>query len=342
MPINDAVTGTPRFYRPGRLSARRAALLRVLAVAVLMGIALGGHWIDRTGLRDNTDGQTSFTDVVYFTAITVTTVGYGDIVPVTPRARMFDTFVVTPIRIFVWLIFLGSAYSFLLRQGWERWRMGIIQKRLSGHTIVCGFGTTGSASVAELLGRGAAPESIVVIDPAPDNLRRAEQQGVATVEGDATHNAVLKAAGIERAGAMIVTTGRDDTAILVALSARRLAPGLLVSIGIRASENEAIAREAGADVIINLVSLSGRLLAGSTQGPKLADYVSDLVTRHGQVELRERVITNAEVGHDCDADTRTRIVRIQRGDAQIGFWEDGARSLQAGDRVIEIVPRPAA
>ncbi len=306
-----------------------------------MAIALGGHWIDRDGLRDNTDGQTSFTDVVYFTAITVTTVGYGDIVPVTPRARMFDTFVVTPIRIFVWLIFLGSAYSFLLRQGWERWRMGLIQKRLADHTIVCGFGTTGSASVAELLGRGTDPKAIVVIDPIADNLRRAEEFGVATVEGDATHNAVLEAAGIERAAAMIVTPGRDDTAILVALSARRLAPGLLVSVGIRATENETIAREAGADVILNLVSLSGRLLAGSTQGPKLVDYISDLVTRHGRVELRERVVNQAEVGHDCAANPNARIVRIQRGGEEIGFWQEGARSLQAGDRVIEIVPRPA-
>lgn len=306
---------------------------------MLLGIALGGHWIDRTGLRDNTDGVTSFIDVVYFTAITVTTVGYGDIVPVTPRARMFDTFVVTPIRIFVWLIFLGSAYSFLLKQGWERWRMGIIQKRLSGHTIVCGFGTTGSAAVLELLGRGTAPETIVIVDPLPQHLRRAEALGVATVEGDATHNAVLEAAGVERAAAIIVTPGRDDAAILIMLSARRLAPAVLVTANVKAVENEPIAREAGADVIINPVSLGGQLLAGSTLGPNLADYVSDLVTRGGRVELCERAVRPEEVGQDPRAMDAGRILRIFREGRQIGFWEDSARALQAGDRVIEIVPR---
>ena len=102
-------------------------LLRVLLALGLIGVALAVHWLDRGGLRDNVDGEISFTDVLYFTMITVTTVGYGDIVPVTDRARMFDTFLVTPVRIFVWLIFLGTAYQFLLRNVWEGWVMNRIQ-----------------------------------------------------------------------------------------------------------------------------------------------------------------------------------------------------------------------
>jgi len=85
---------------------------RLLLALALIGVALAVHWFDRAGLRDNVDGAISFVDVLYFTMITVTTVGYGDIVPVTPQARLFDTFVVTPIRLFVWLIFLGTAYDF--------------------------------------------------------------------------------------------------------------------------------------------------------------------------------------------------------------------------------------
>ena len=113
---------------------------------------------------------------------------------------MFDTFVVTPIRIFVFLIFLGSAYSFMLRQGWERWRMGLIRQRLNGHTIVCGYGATGEAAVAELLARGTSPDGIVVVDHGPHRLRAVEALGVATVEGDATHNAVLETAGVAQRG----------------------------------------------------------------------------------------------------------------------------------------------
>ena len=109
----------PRFYRRSTLPVSAQLGFRVVAALTLIGIALAGHWFDREGLRDNTDGRVSLIDVIYFTMITVTTVGYGDIVPVTDRARLFDTFVVTPIRLFVWLIF-GMC---------ERWRSRSVRRR---------------------------------------------------------------------------------------------------------------------------------------------------------------------------------------------------------------------
>ena len=63
---------------------------------------------------------------------------------------MFDTFLVTPIRIFIWLIFLGTAYQFLLRNVWEGWRMNRIQHQLHDHIVVAGFGASGSEAVREL------------------------------------------------------------------------------------------------------------------------------------------------------------------------------------------------
>ena len=332
----------PRFFRRGRLSVRATLLLRILGVLLLVGIALGGHWFDRDGLRDNADGQISFLDVVYFTAITVTTVGYGDIVPVTDSARMFDTFVVTPIRIFVFLIFLGSAYSFMLRQGWERWRMGFVQRSLKGHTIVCGYGATGEAAVGELLARGTPPDCIVVVDLAPNRLREVEALGVATVEGDATHNAVLETAGIRDAAAAIVTTGRDDTAVLVMLTIRRLAPEVRVSCAIAERENEIIARDAGADVIVNPISFGGQLLAGSTVGPHLADYVAELVTRGGDADLHERMVEPHEVGRAPAEVTTGQVLRLYRDDRCLMLEHPAAQRLEAGDVLIEVVPHRQA
>ncbi len=329
----------PRFYRPGRLSPLTTLAIRGVAVLVLVGIALGGHWIDRAGLRDNTDGAVSFLDIVYFTVITVTTVGYGDIVPVSDSARMFDTFVVTPIRIFVFLIFLGSAYSFMLRQGWERWRMGLARHGLKDHVIVCGYGRSGSAAVSELLERGHPPGRIVVVDEDSSRLRLAEEWGVTTVEGDATHNKVLEIAKVESASNVIVCPGRDDTAVLIILTCRRLAPHAGIAVSIAAIENELLARDAGASIIVNPVSFGGQLLAQCTTGPHVADYVTDLVTRGGRIELRERAVKAEEVGRLPRDIVGSQIVRIYRGEQAIEVAQTDAERLLDGDWVIELIEK---
>jgi len=148
---------------------------RVTLALALIGIVLAVHWIDRDGLRDTLDGQVSFTDVLYFTMITVASVGYGDIVPVTDQTRMFDTFVVTPVRLFLWLIFLGTAYDFVLKGVWERWRMSIIQRHLRHHTVVAGYGSSGSEAVNELLRRAARSR--------PDRRDRAARRRIARRAG---------------------------------------------------------------------------------------------------------------------------------------------------------------
>ncbi len=328
----------PILRRRGRTPAWVALGWRVVLALALIGIALTGHWADRDGLRDNIDGKVSFVDVVYFTMITITTVGYGDIVPVTDRARMFDTFVVTPVRLFVWLIFLGTAYDFLLRRVWEKWRMRTLQRDLKGHVIVAGHGTSGTEAVGELIRRGKPRDAIVVIDPRVDAVARAEMEGVLVVEGDATRNATLEAVQLARASALIVAAGRDDTSILIVLTARRIAPEIPISVVIRSEDNEALATQAGADTVINPASFAGLLLAGSTTGPHLAEYMMDLAGLHGAVSLHERSVTADELHRPLSAITTGLGLRVYRGGRRYGFWQPEAQSLEPGDKIIEVVP----
>ncbi len=104
-------------------SPERILLNRCLILLVLVAMILAIFWYDRDGLRDQIDGEISFHDVAYFTAVTISTVGYGDIVPVSDRARMKDTLLVTPLRLIIWLIFLGTAYELVLQRWLEARRM---------------------------------------------------------------------------------------------------------------------------------------------------------------------------------------------------------------------------
>ena len=340
MPSSDHGPPPLSLHRKSRTPVWLRLVWRILLACGLISIALAVHWFDRDGLHDNVDGAISFADVLYFTMITITTVGYGDIVPVTQQARLFDTFVVTPIRLFVWLIFLGTAYNFAIKRVWEKWRMTIIQRHLQGHVVIAGYGTSGSEAFSELVRRGADPKTIMVVDTNHAALRLARECGATVMEGDATRNVALEAVNVTSAKAIIVSAGRDDTSILIVLTVRRLAPDIPISVVIRSEDNEAIAKQAGADTVINPASFAGLLLAGSTHGAHLAEYLADLAATDGRVALQERPVSESEIGKPL-AEIKTGLGhRIYRGDRMFCFWEPEAGSLQRGDMIVEVVARP--
>ena len=331
--------------RPPPLLRRRSSVspwaqfgLRIAVLLALLIFILAVHWFERANFRDSYDGSMSFSDVIYFTMISATTTGYGDIVPVSERARLFDALVVTPIRIFFLLILAGTAYTFVLKKTWSNWVMKRLQKTLTGHIVVAGYGISGAQAVNELIARGEPVAQIVVIDCDPVRLEEAESLGCSVMEGDATRDATLVAARIDQARAAIVSAGRDDTSILICLTARHLGPGVPISVVVRATDNEFPARAAGATTVINPPSFAGLLMASSVEGPSLADYLADLVTQSGDVRLVERAVRAEEVGKPL-ADLPSGLgVRILRDGVPISFPETRTTPLDADDRLIEIVP----
>lgn len=312
--------------------------LRLSAAMVLIAVVILVHWLDREGLKDSYDGHVSFLDVVYFTMISITTTGFGDITPVSNQSRLVEAAIVTPIRVLVLFIFVGTAYNFLIKRSWEAWRMRRIQERLTGHHVVLGFGISGSQAVRELIERGTDPQRIVVVDPSAERLEEAEAMGCNVLEGDASRDENLRAVRIEKASSILVSAGRDDSSILIVLTARHLAPGVPISVVVRAEDNEDLAQQAGANTVINPVRFTGLLLAGSAQGTHVSDYLSDLASVGGQVQLVERTVTADEVGRSLDSlGPGTRGLRVVRGGRQIGFWEADAQRLEAGDVVVTIV-----
>jgi voltage-gated potassium channel len=310
---------------------------RLFAALALVSLVVAIHWADREGLKDSHDGVISFLDVVYFTMISITTTGFGDIAPISDRSRLIEAVIVTPIRVLVLFIFVGTAYNFIIKRSWEKWRMAHIQKRLTDHIVVLGFGVSGAQAVHELIERGTDADCIVVIDRDGGRLAEAEALGCNVLQGDATRDETLVAVRIAEARAALVSAGRDDTSILIILTLRHLAAKLPISAIVRAEDNELLARQAGADNVINPVRFTGLLLAGSAQGSHIAEYMADLASISGQVQLIERPATAAEVGESLDA-LPGKGLRIYRRGFPIGFWEDGAKRIEPGDVIVQIIP----
>ncbi|MBE5074576.1 potassium channel family protein [Erythrobacteraceae bacterium E2-1 Yellow Sea] len=347
VPSTGRASATPRYRGPRFQPLRRAVKIPVwgdlgirLSLALgLIGLVVLIHWWDRTGLVDNLDGDVSFLDVVYFTMISITTTGFGDIAPVSDRARLVEAVIVTPVRFAVLFIFVGTAYNFIIKRSWEKWRMARIQEKLTDHIVVLGYGVSGSEAVAELIERGTDPSTIVVIDPSEARLADAETLGCNIMAADATRDETLQAVRIHEAQTVLVSAGRDDTSILIVLTVRHLAPDVPISVVVRADDNEFLARQAGANNVINPVRFTGLLLAGSAKGAHISDYLADLASITGRVQLVEREVTSAEVGKSIsELDSGGRGLRVYRSGQVIGFWEDACQQLQTGDIVVEIVP----
>jgi voltage-gated potassium channel len=113
---------------------------------------------------------------------------------------------------------------------------------------------------------------------------------------------------------------------------------LPISIAVRNEDNELLARQAGATTVINPVSFAGLLLAGSTQGFHIADYIADLASSSGRVKLSERMVSGEECGKPLSAIARGLGVRVVRDGKPHGFWEPEARALMPGDCIVEILP----
>lgn len=320
--------------RPRRSLARMLAMRMGLLVGIVL-LVVGVLWWDRGGLRDHLDGHISFSDVIYFTAVSVTTVGYGDIVPVTDRARLIDAAFVTPVRLFVWLLFLGTAYELLLQKWIEAWRMKRIHEQLAGHVIVCGFGHSGQSAAQELSSRGIR---VLVMDRDEAAVRRAAEAGYVGLLSDPTRQADLQAAAVSRSVAVLLCLGRDDTAVLALLTIRNLCPQVRVVAQVRDFENLQIVRQAGASATVLPSQVGGYLMADAMRTNYITDYVTDLLTSAGHVSLHERPARPEEVGRRMREVEPDLVLRLYRNGEAVGFWEGPATVIREHDTLLVIAP----
>lgn len=313
------------------------SLLRRLAIAMgaLVATALIVYFGRDGYLDNNSDTPISLADAFYYSTVSVSTTGYGDIVPVSDSARLWTTIVVTPLRLIFLITFVGTTVELLTERSRQSFRVQRWRTRVRDHTVVVGYGTKGRAAVDTLLGDGADPERIVVVDTDRARLDAAAALGLVTITGNATQSGVLRIAGVQEASAIVVATNRDDTAVLVTLTARELAPDIRIVASVRESENVHLLRQSGANSVIVSAETAGRLLGAATTTPAVVEVIEDLLTPDAGFAISEREVEEAEVGgsprHLADI-----VLAVVRGEDLFRVDASAVDSLDRGDRLLYI------
>lgn len=316
--ISDVVTGRSqtrdhvpdqhRLRHGGTLMRPGASLFRRLGIrlglaALLIAFITATVYIGRDGFVDNSHpgDPLSLVDSIYYAATSLTTVGYGDIVPVTPGARLLNTVLLTPIRLIFLILFFGTAYEisvYFARQREER-DVQDLNKRLNKHTIICGYGTTGRAAASTLLAQGKSKADIVVIDRMREPVDRAVADGLTAFLGDATEEETLRRAAVHKAEAVLVAPGRDDSAVLICLTVNDIEPDVnLVAAGME-EENIKLLYQAGADRVIAPAVMGGRLMAAASETQSVPWYVEQ-VLGEGWTDRMEHTVTASEAGNTVE------------------------------------------
>jgi voltage-gated potassium channel len=280
--------------RQGPLRALSVRLLAAVGLIVFVVIVV---FLDRDGYRDNNGDELSLLDCVYYTVVSLSTTGYGDITPVTPSARLINVLVVTPARVLFLIILVGTTLEVLTTQYRTTIRLTRWRRALNKHVIVCGYGTKGRSAVRALVEDGIDKKQIVVVEPNPAAARQANADGLVVIEGSATSSENLSAAHVRDAEAVIIAAQSDETAVLVALTVRQLTAGSVrIIAAVREDENAPLLKQSGAHHVVVSSANAGRLLGMSTTAPPLIDMIEDLLTPGTGMALATRSARRDEVG----------------------------------------------
>ncbi len=336
--LNDDARGRVRLPAIVRSPVWELTRRLIMAVA-LLGFTVALVYVDRGGYNDANDPThtVDLVDAIYYTTVTLSTTGYGDIAPVSSGARLVNAFVITPLRIAFLVLLIGTTIEVLATQGRELLRVARWRKNMDEHVVVIGYGTKGRSAVDTLINNGLSKEAIVVVDPSSTALGEAHADGLAVVTGDATRREVLRRAGVARASQVIITTDRDDSTVLSTLNVRQLNPEAYVVAAVREADNVELVRQSGADSVVTSSDAVGRLLGLSTLSPTLGSVMEDLLTYGAGLEVAERDLLVPEVGRTPQS-LPDQVIAVVRDGSVHRYFDPAVTQLARGDRLIVVRP----
>jgi voltage-gated potassium channel len=299
-----------------------------IAVALLAGTA-GYVWI----------GHYPWFDAFYMASITMTTVGYAEVRPLSEAGRAFNT-VYLLLSASLLLLTMGmvtqTVVEMQLGNVFGRRRMKKMIEKVRGHYIVCGFGRVGRGAAEELQQAGA---EVVVIDRREDRIEWAGKSGCGAMLGDSTRDDTLREAGIERAAGLIAALATDADNLFAVISAKGLNPSVRVAARAAEDEAERKLRQVGADVVFAPYKMTGARMAQSLLRPHVYQFLSFATASGFRIEQLAVAASSDLVGRSLAQlhvrrDLKVIVVAIRRAGGEMEFNPGGDTVVSAGDSLI--------
>lgn len=282
----------------------------------------------------------SFVDAIYMTLITITTVGYGEVHPLTATGRIFSIFLIVGGvggAVFVLSAFVEYVIEGKLGTTLGRRQMKAKIAKLKEHFILCGYGRVGE-EIARTFSEEGVP--FVIIDSRPDNIAIAEEQGYLYLLGDATSDKLLIEAGIERARGLVAAVGSDVDNTYITLSARGLRPDLFIEARASSKETETKLKRAGANRVVSPNNIGARRMAMLALRPAVVDFIDTVIYRRGRELQMENIAVGSDsplVGQSVEAirhRAKAAILAISKKGGKLLANPPSKEIIEAGDRLI--------
>lgn len=312
---------------------RKIAQWAAMLLALLVIGSLGFVWLQGW----------NFFDALYMTVTTLSTVGYGEIHPLTKIGRLYNMALILS-GMGVMLYIVGSLARVVI-EGEIRSALGkrkLIQhiRRLKNHYIICGFGRIGEIIARQLRERGFP---LVILDKEPDLAIRLEELGYYFIAGDATRDEVLLEAGIERAKGLVAVVSSDADNVYIVLTARSLNPQIFIVARSEEPGSEQKLLRAGADKVESPYRMGGQKMAHTILHPTVTTFM-ELAMKEGIEWSMEEIAvgqTSTLLGVPLqDSGIRQKLdlilVAIKRADGEMLFNPSHDTTILAGDTLIAL------
>ena len=270
----------------------------------------------------------SLLDSIYMTAITLSTVGYEEVHPMSPYGRIFTIVLLvwgTGTFFYAVGVIINSFFEGHLKGLLEKKRMDKAIGQLSNHYIICGFGRIGR-TIAKVFQEKGIP--VVVVEKMDEVLKEVKEAGFPVIQGDATKDEVLIKAGVKRAKGIICVLRSDADNVYITLTARALNPGLMIEARASDHDSERKMIQAGANHVISPYEVGARRMALAVLQPTVTEFL-DLAVHSAGFDLTVEQIEIAKGSELDGVSIRDAAIRARTGCTVLAVQQPSDRMILA-------------